>query len=83
MRGSKEASKMAKSTKRKLLKRKGRLNEARRELVKLYPVTRSDLTAVMLLNGATPYSVQKSALSPDRPNLSPNEIDTLKALLGF
>ncbi len=83
MRGSKEASKMAKSTKRKILKRKGRLNEARRGLVKLDPVTRSDLTAAMLLNGATQYSVQKSALLADRPNLSPNEIDTLKALLGF
>ena len=74
---------MAKNTKRKLLKPKSWLNEARRELAKLYPVTQSDLTAVMLLNGATQYSVQKSALSPDSPNLSPDEIDTLKAVLGF
>ena len=26
---------------------------------------------------------QQSALSPDKPNLSPNEIDCLKAVLGF
>ncbi len=74
---------MVKNTKRKLLKLKGRVNEARRGLAKLHPVTQRDPTAVMLLNGATQYSVQKSALSPDCPNLSPNEIDRLKALLGF
>ena len=71
---------MAKNTKQKLLKPKGRLNE---ELAKLHRVRQSDLTAVMLLHGATQYSVQKSALLPDSPNLSPNEIDTLKAVLGF
>ena len=74
---------MAKNTERKLLKLNSRLNEARRELAKLHPVTQSDLTAVMLLDGATQYSVQKSALLPDSPNLSPNEIDSLKAVLGF
>ncbi|HVN25547.1 MAG TPA: hypothetical protein VMT71_16385 [Syntrophorhabdales bacterium] len=73
---------MAKNTKRKLRKLKGRLNEARRGLAKLHPVTQGGRTAVML-NGATQYSVQKSALSPAKPNLSPNEIDTLKAVLGF
>ena len=74
---------MARNTKRTLLKLKDRLNEARRELAKPHPVTQSDLTAVMLLNGAMQYSAQKAVLSPDKPNLSPNEIDTLKALLGF
>jgi hypothetical protein len=71
---------MVKNTKQELLKPKSRLNE---ELAKLHRVRQSDLTAVMLLNGATQYRVQKSALLPDSPNLSPNEIDTLKALLGF
>ncbi len=74
---------MVKNTKRKTLRLKGRLNGARRELSKLRPVTQTDLTAALFLDGATRYSVQKSALLPDRPNLSPNEIDSLKAVLGF
>jgi hypothetical protein len=74
---------MVKDTKRKALKLKGRLNEARRELAKLHPDTQSTLAAVMLLDGAARYVVQKSALLPDSPNLSPNEIDSLKAVLGF
>ena len=78
MRGSKEVSNMSKNTKRKALKLKSRMNEVRRELqlAKLYPET-------MLIDGATRYSVQKSALLPSSPNLSPNEIDSLKAMLGF
>ncbi len=69
---------MVRNTKRRMLKLKRRLNEARRELqlANLYP-------DMMLLDGPMQYSVKKSALLPDRPNLSPNEIDSLMAVLSF
>jgi hypothetical protein len=69
---------MSKNIKQKALKLKSRMNEVRRELqlAKLYP-------DAMLIDGAMQYGAQKSALLPDSPNLSPDEIDSLKAVLGF
>ena len=76
---------MAKNKEGKIPKRTCQLREALdgMELQKLHPGTQSELNAMMLLDRAMQHSAQKAALSPDKPNLSPNEIDTLKALLGF
>ena len=76
---------MAKSNERRIPKLKNQPNRPRRELdlATLYPDTECGLNAVMFLNRATQYGAQKLALLPDTPNLSPNEIDYLKALLGF
>jgi len=72
---------VAKNKEGKILKRTGQLHEALdgMRLENLYPDTQGELNAVMLPQ----YRAQKSALSPDTPNLSPNEIDCLKAILGF
>ncbi|HME45880.1 MAG TPA: hypothetical protein VKF36_22515 [Syntrophorhabdales bacterium] len=76
---------MAKNKEGKIPKRTGQLHEALdgMEMQKLHPDTQSELNAMMLLDRAIQYSAQKAALSPDKPNLSPNEIDTMKALIGF
>jgi len=76
---------VAKNKEGKIPKRTGQLHEALdgMEMQKLHPDTQSELNAMMLLDRAIQYSAQKAALSPDKPNLSPNEIDTMKALIGF
>ncbi len=73
---------MAKNIKRAALKAKRRMNESRRALRTSPGDTQSNATTVSVCNEARLYAIQK-ALYPDRPNLSPNEIDDLKAVLGF
>ena len=76
---------MAKSREGKIPKRTGQMDKAQygMEPGKLDPGTQSEPDAVMFLDKVMCYRDQRSALSPDTPNLSPNQIDYLKALLGF
>jgi len=76
---------VAKNKEGKIPKRTGQVHKAQcgMGLEKPDPDTQREVDTVMFLDRATQYRDQKSALLPDTPNLSPNQIDYLKALLGF
>jgi len=74
---------MATKNKPKTPNVKSRLSAAGQGPARVRPVTQSTLKAATLIDGALRYRALRSALLPDTPNLSPNEIDRLKALLGF
>ena len=73
---------MAKNKRGKILKPANLFGEGfdELELANLHLESQSGLNTIMLLYMAKQYNAQKSALSPDHPNLSPNEIDCLKAV---